>query len=354
VPSRARAGFTPGFLDRLSVGFDASPAARISFARVLFAASMFGLGVLGLIYGDFALTWQRIPIEHLPERVYFAYASAAIELLAGLGLLLRSSAMIASRVLLIFLLLWLLLLRLPAVVLVPWIEGTWLGFGEIAVIVAGGWIVFAEESARSGRGYPAFAVGADGVGWARLLFIVSLPMIGLSHFIYAHETAAFVPSWLPFPLGWAWLTGAGSFAACVGLLFGVWPRLAATLEAAMLSVITLLVWGAGVVKAPQDRTQWTGLMISAAIASGAWLVADSCRRSAGWRSAACGLVRAVKRLRVGSRTDGIVVDALSVQVIDALLAHTSACAHADEVHAAALTPPAACEKRIAFHPRPTS
>jgi hypothetical protein len=46
----------------------------------------------------------------------------------------------------------------------------------------------------------------------------------------------------------------------------------------MLGIITLLVWGAGVVATPTDRTQWTGLLISSAIAGGAWLVADSYRR----------------------------------------------------------------------------
>src|SRR5438876_7612925 len=44
------------------------------------------------------------------------------------------------------------------------------------------------------------------------------------------------------PLGWTYLTGAGSLAAAAGMLFGVYPRLAANLEAAMLWIITLLVW----------------------------------------------------------------------------------------------------------------
>jgi uncharacterized membrane protein YphA (DoxX/SURF4 family) len=100
-------------------------------------------------------------------------------------------------------------------------------------------------------------------------------MIGLSHFFYSEQTAAFVPAWLPWKLGWAYLTGTGSLVACVALLLGVVPRLAATAEAAMLTVITLLVWGPGLFAATPDRTQWTGFFISLAIAAGAWVVADA-------------------------------------------------------------------------------
>ncbi|HEY0232503.1 MAG TPA: hypothetical protein VGC55_14740 [Dokdonella sp.] len=117
-----------------------------------------------------------------------------------------------------FLLLWLLLLNVPAVVLVPQMEASWLGFGEIAVMLAGIWIRFAANARLQPWRVLKFATGANGIRWARRLFIVSLPMIGLSHFVYATETAAYVPHWLPFPLGWACLTGAGSLAACLGLL----------------------------------------------------------------------------------------------------------------------------------------
>jgi uncharacterized membrane protein len=250
---------------------------RISPAQVALALTMIGLGVLGIIYGDFALVWQRIPIEHLPGRELVAYACAAIELLTGVGLLLRSTVPLSSRVLVVYLLLWAVLLKLPAVVFVPQMEATWLGFGEIAVVLAGGWVLFAMHAGEWARNRLRFAVGARGVRNARLLFAIALPMIGLSHFVYSEQTVAFIPTWLPFPLGWAYLTGAGSIAASIGVLFGIVPRLAAALEAAMLGIITLLVWGPQLATIPPDRTSWTGFMISAAIAAGAWVVAESYR-----------------------------------------------------------------------------
>src|SRR5207248_6694781 len=99
----------------------------------------------------------------------------------------------------------------------------------------------------------------------------------VSHFVYHDLTASLVPKWMRFPLGWTYLTGAGSLAAAAGMLFGVYPRLAANLEAAMLWIITLLVWVPRVASMPQDQGDWTEFFISSAIATGTWVVADTYR-----------------------------------------------------------------------------
>lgn len=248
----------------------AAKADSASLAYVAFALVMAALGLIGLIYGDVALVWQRIPIEHLPGQQWLAYAFAVIELGTGLALLFHASARLAATVLFVYMVLWALLLKLPAVVAVPQMEATWLGFGEIAVICAGAWVIYAWRASER-----SFLGGAKGIRHARVLFALCLPMIGLSHFFYSPQTVELVPGWLPSPLSWAYLTGAGSIAACLGMLFGIFPRLAAALEAAMLSIITLLVWGPKLFAMPLDRLAVTAFLISAAIACGAWVVAAS-------------------------------------------------------------------------------
>jgi uncharacterized membrane protein YphA (DoxX/SURF4 family) len=252
------------------------PATFPGLGRPLLALVMIGLGLVGLYSGDFASVWQRIPIEHLPARAFFAYATAAVELVCGIGLLFARTVQVASSIFFIFTLLWLILLKVPAVVAAPQIEGTWLGFGEIGVIVAGAWTLFATFNARRPE---RFFSGDRGIRAARILFAVALPMIGLSHFFYTAETVKFVPAWIPAPTFWACLTGAGSIAACIAILSGVMSRLAAALEAAMLAVITVLVWLPGLNPAPIDRGLITGFLISSAIACGAWVVADSYRNA---------------------------------------------------------------------------
>ena len=247
----------------------------IRLSRILFAAAFIGLGVVGLISGDFASVWQRIPIEDLPYRPFFAYLTAMLEFMGGICLLFTATLRFASLLLFVFTLLWVILLKLPAVLAVPSMEATWLGVGEIGAILTGAWVLFACHSGLQVK----FLTGESGIRSARILLALCLPMIGLSHFFYADVTAGFVPKWIPFPLSAAYLTGTGSLAASLGILFRVVPRLAATLEAAMLGVITLCVWGLPLLDKLTDRGQWTAFLISSTIALGAYVVADTYRSS---------------------------------------------------------------------------
>jgi uncharacterized membrane protein YphA (DoxX/SURF4 family) len=61
----------------------------------------------------------------------------------------------------------------------------------------------------------------------------------------------------------------------MGVLVGIYARLAATMAAVMMSAFTLLVWIPGVAAEPKSRLQWTALFVSWAIAAAGWVVADS-------------------------------------------------------------------------------
>jgi uncharacterized membrane protein len=243
-------------------------------ARIVFAMGLIGLGALALIYGDFALQWQPVP-PWVPGREGLAYASGILMLAGGVGLLWRRTAILSVRVLFPYLVAWWLLLKVPKVVAAPLIAVNWLGCGEIAVLLAGGWVLFARLVTLPGDTRLRFAVDGKGIRFARLVFAIALPAIGLSHFVYAKQTAALVPAWLPARIGWAYLTGAGHFAAGIGVLFSIYPRLAAAMEAGMLSAFTTLVWIPAIVAAPTTRLPWTAFVISWAITAGAWVVAAS-------------------------------------------------------------------------------
>lgn len=232
-------------------------------SRLLFAFAMIALGVTGLVNGDFALVWQHVP-PHLPGRAVLAYLCAVIEVVLGTGLLLERTSRPASRALFPYMVIWLVLLEIPVVVHLPREAGSWGSFGEIAIVTAGAWCLF--------------ATGAGGIRAARWLLIVALPMIGVEVIVDAASAGNKVMQpwlqWLPDPMAWACLTGVGSIAACLGLLFGVWPRLAATMEAAMLGLITIAYWGPDLYT---GRTAATAFIISALIAAGVWVVADTYR-----------------------------------------------------------------------------
>lgn len=263
------------FLRDVSVLASAAKANYHGFGYIVLAASMIGLGITGFVSGDFASVWQRIPIEHLPGRQFLAYGCAAIELATGVGLLFPKARLSASGALVVFLLLWAVLLKLPAVIAVPQMEATWLGLAEVTVMLAGAWMLFLVAAGEARVRLPGFFGGASGMRNARIFLALSLFPIGLAHFFYPDQTAELVPGWLPWRLAWVYLTGAGSIAAAIALLFGALTRWATGLEAAMLMIITLLVWTPGLTPASQGlQFQFTGFFISTAIASGAWITAN--------------------------------------------------------------------------------
>ena len=237
---------------------------------------MIGLGILALIYGDFAMVWQPVP-AWLPARTEVAYASGVLMLLLGIGLLFKATASWAARVQLPYLVLW-ALLKVPAIFVAPQIEGVWLGLGELTVLLAGGWTLFCRLVEVPPTSKLQFLAGEKGVRAARILFGISLIPIGLSHLVYSKATADFVPAWLPFRLGWAYLTGVGQIACGVGVLFSILPWLAAICEAGMISTFTLLVWLPAIVAGPKQRLPWTAFFISWVIGAAAWAVAHNVPR----------------------------------------------------------------------------
>jgi uncharacterized membrane protein len=229
------------------------------------AIGMIGLGVLALIYGDFALIWQPVA-TWVPGRTALAYASGIFMLVVGLALLIRSTAALAARALVVYFVIW-ACLKIPGLITGFQHEEPWLGLAELTALLAGGWTLYARLNPESPL------AGDRGVRFARLLFGVSLLPIGLSHMVYVKDTADLVPAWLPYRVGWAYLTGAGQMACGLGVLFSILPRLAATIEASMLTLFTLLVWIPAIIGAPTTRLPWTAFFISWAIAAAAWVVA---------------------------------------------------------------------------------
>jgi len=244
--------------------------------QTLMAIGLLGLGVLALRYGDFALVWQPVP-EWLPARHAVAYATGVLMLLLGFGLLFRTTASLATRVLFPYLVIW-ACLKLPAIFVAPQIEGVWLGLGELTLLLAGGWMLFCRTIEVSPGSKLRFLAGESGMRAARIMFGLSAIPVGLSHLFYSKATADFVPAWLPFRIGWAYLTGVGQIAAGLGVLFSVLPWLAAAAEAGMITCFTLLVWLPAILRAPKERLNWTAFFISWIIGSGAWLVAQNIPR----------------------------------------------------------------------------
>lgn len=228
---------------------------------VCFSAGLAGLGVLALIYRDFALQWQPVPAE-TPMRDVLALANGIWLIVAAAALWWKRTQLAAACALAVYLALWTLVLHLPR--LIGGVEAAWNAMAEIGVLTAGAAMIAARAAGRK-----MFERAA------RLLFALCLPVFGVAHFIYAAFTASMIPAFIPVPLFWAYFTGVGHIAAGVSLLTNILPRLGATLYGVMLSCFVLLLHAPRTIAAPGERIEWTMLFVALALTGAAWTVAGS-------------------------------------------------------------------------------
>jgi uncharacterized membrane protein len=250
-----------------------------SIGHLLFALGVAGLGILSLFSGDFPYTWQPVP-TWVPGREILAHLSGILLLAGSIGLLVKRSAGPAASVLAIYLLGWVLVLQVPRVAHDPGNIGMWLGIAESSVLFSGSWIIAALLAGPRTRTRLPFLTGEGGVRMARLLFGLACLPLGISHFVYSAATAGMIPAWIPGHLGFAYFTGACHFAAGLGVLFGVFPRLAATFEAVMISLFVLLLHIPSAVAEPNSRLQWTMVFVASALAGAVWANAESLKETA--------------------------------------------------------------------------
>ncbi len=243
-----------------------------SVSHAVFAATMIGLGILGLIKGDFSPVWEPVP-KGVPA---LAYISAFISLACGIGLLWQRTAALTARAMLAYLLLWLLLLRVPGIVLSPTVDFWWAAC-KIAVMSAAAWVLYVWFATGWDRRRLGFATGDKGLRIARVLYGVALIPFGIAHFVYLQNTVSLVPGWLPWHVFWAYFTGWALIVAGIAVLIGVYARLAAALSALEIGMFLLLVWVPIVALGSKDAFQWSETGISWALMAGAWMVADSYR-----------------------------------------------------------------------------
>lgn len=244
--------------------------------HAIFAAMMIGFGLIGFITGAFAGVWGGVP-ETLPMRQALAYACATIALASGVGILWRPTAAVASRVLLVYLVIWLVVFKGQFILRAPLQEVSYQTCGETAAIVAGAWVLYTRFANDWDKRRLGFATGDSGIGIARVLFSLALIAFGLSHFFYVQMTAPLAPTWLGWPLGWAYFTGGAYLAAGAAILANVSARLAAALTTLQMGLFTVLIWVPRAIAGELTAFQWGEFVVSCVLTASALVVTESYR-----------------------------------------------------------------------------
>ncbi len=241
--------------------------------RYLFAAGLFVFGALNIAFGAFNMQWQ--PIAGIPFQLEMARICGAFFILVALGLLVPRTAAWAAVLAAAALA---LLYFLPQVVALSHVTpsiGAWLPLSEDTAMTCGALVMAATASKGSPleRAFPPAVTTA-----ARIGFGLACVVFGASHFIYADFTAQMIPGFVPFHLAFAYITGAGHLLAGLAILSGIMARLAATLEAVMMSLFVVLVHIPMVIAGPTQQAMqidWTMLAAALTLSASAWAVARS-------------------------------------------------------------------------------
>jgi len=243
----------------------------VILGRGLLAIAGASLALMSLVYGDFAPAWKSWP-GWIPGGAVWIDGFALLVLAAAAGLWVPRLALPSAVAIGVYYGVW-AVIAAPPILADPLGVGAWYGVMEAMTSLAGVAILYALLR------WPSSVPRA--IRAAQILFGLTCIFYGWSHFAFADYTAGMVPSWLPGHLGLAYATGAGHMAAGVGIVIGLLPRLAAILEAAMMSLFGLLVWVPSFWADPRPawatppQNQWSELVVTLVLAASAWIVAIS-------------------------------------------------------------------------------
>lgn len=228
--------------------------------RPVFAASLIGCGAAGIVLRN-VVVYETFPTSS-SLHMLVSIGTGALLVALGAGLVSRFRIP-AARGALVILLLWDLILNAPGLVTAPRNEDSWLEVGMATMVVVGAWLLAGTTRLRA----------------ARTIFGLALIPVGLSHFFFWQITLSLVPTWMPAPAFWVALVGVAHLASGLGILFGVFPRLAAMLEAGQLVAFAFLVWLPRVIAPPFKQFNLTEGLGTLLIGAAAWVMADALART---------------------------------------------------------------------------
>jgi uncharacterized membrane protein YphA (DoxX/SURF4 family) len=260
----------------------------------IYGLGAMAIGVVGLVWGDFALQWQPVAAG-FPGRTTLAYIFSAALLVAGAlvngratSAALRSAvpgtaavnpAALGSAALAALYAVVVIFMHGPQIFQHLGAFPAWDGAAEQLALLAGGLAAYAYLSGADGglARPPGLGLLGPPARLARISVImmgICLLMFGLAHFLYLDFTASMVPAWLPGGRKfWAAVTGAGHLAAGIAFLTGVKTRLAAIALTVMFAVFGALVHLPLLLADPHSHFNWVMNTINLALTGAAWALA---------------------------------------------------------------------------------
>ena len=193
------------------------------------------MGFQSIYYHDFP--YMLIPPKHswVPGLAILAYVSGALLILVGafitIGKKVRPISLVLGVVLLLIFCFYFIPFQLFA-------TNKYLDFGEWEnaekelALAAGAFVIAGCFSGKNENRFMSLLAKLIPLG--TIFFSLTMLCFGTDHFLYAKDTADYIPSWVPFPLFWVYFAGAALIASGIGISLNIKRRLSATLLGTMI------------------------------------------------------------------------------------------------------------------------
>ncbi len=239
----------------------------------IFAAAIAALGAQCLLRGNAVPALE--PVVGATAHPIIGWITGIVLVAAAVASLLRPAATYGAAVIAAVLLLWVVLLHVPALAAAPTNGGKWTGAAESFALGGAALVVFGlARLSFALRGEPdILATRCIIIG--RSFFGIAMLGFGALHFLYIAYVAFVIPSWIPAHVAFAYATGVAHVAAGLGILTGGLARIAALLTAAMFGSWVLIVHLPRVAAHAKDPNEWTSMLIALAMCGGALLLAEA-------------------------------------------------------------------------------
>lgn len=244
----------------------------VKLGRVLFAMSLVIFGLQYLVHGRLAGGLPPLP-PWTPGGAIAAYFAGCVVLFAGILLLANKETRISAIAIGLVFLACVLFLHCRHMhdVIYSGIQRT-RALEPLALAGAAFALATLAMKERSSARFLASATAGLGV-FGRYVFVVSIILLGVQHFLYARFVATLVPAWMPGHLFLTYLTGAGMIATGLAIATGVMSRLASVLLGVMFLIMFITLHVPRVLAQVHNGDELTSAFVALGFAGASFIFA---------------------------------------------------------------------------------
>ncbi len=226
---------------------------------------LYGLAILAFGIEFFVFHSSLLGLMPLPAAFNVApwiYIPGFLLVAGGVCILFHLAQKTAALLLALLLFALCLWLHVPSVVANPANGSQWTGMFELIAMSSGA--LFSAINAERIDKVTSNNNKANNTLYltAIIIFIASLVVFGILHFVYAAFIATLLPAWMPVHLFWAYFVGFAFTATALSLVLSVFVKLSTSLLAVMFFLWVVLLHGPRVIANLHSEPEWTSFFVA--------------------------------------------------------------------------------------------